>query len=207
MLHDAAKVSNIILRLKKELESQGERLPPGLTGMFGELMAFKKLKSMMGKKIGIRYFTGQKGADIQLVSGLKTLNIEIKTSRLKDEGHGLWYGAALNIKKCNKHKRPFDHPRKGPMIGDFCYFDFILFVTLNESFTNSEFYVIPRSFVEKNENLLQNKHSRFSNATHRIYLSNGESMPRDMAREQKTLIKKTELFKDRWDLLQQELAS
>lgn len=193
-----------ILKLKRDLESQKMNLPPGLAGMYGELLAFQKLQQVMKReKMKISYFSGQKGADIQVENGKDKINIEVKTSRLKDEGFGWWYGAALNIKKCNKQKHAdkcYVHPKRGKILGDFCYFDYLIFVALDKNLTKPKFFVIPRSFIEKYHKLLRNTHARFSSATHRIILSNGRGMPR-MADAQKKLIRQTEQFRNRWEII------
>ena len=192
-----------ILKLKKDFAATAMKLPPGLAGIYGELLSYQTLKRKLEpRNFKVRLFAGQKGADIQAVKDGKMHDIEVKTSRLKDEGYGLWYGAALNIKKCKikKHaKRFLQHPTRGRVFGDFCYFDHLIFVALDESFGKPRFYVIPREFIEANEKLLRNTHRRFSSATHRILISNGK-MPR-MSNEQKKLIRQTEKFLNRWDIL------
>lgn len=189
-----------ISKLKTDLETQGMKLPPGLAGMYGEILVFQKMQEVFAKtKLSVEFFSGQKGVDIQLTNGREKINVEIKTSRLKEEGFGMWYGAALNIKKCRsgKHTNVYNHPKRGKVLGDFCYFDYLVFVALVEDFSVAEYYVIPRTFIEKNEKLLRNTHRRFSSATHRIIISDGRQMP-DMSPEQKKLIKATEAFKDEW---------
>lgn len=189
-----------ILKLKGDLESQGMKLPPGLAGMYGEILAFRKMQEVLaGTKLSVEFFSGQKGADIQLTNEREKINVEVKTSRLKEEGFGMWYGAALNIKKCRsgKHDSVYNHPKKGEVRGDFCYFDYVVFVALVEDLSTAKYYVIPRSFIEENEELLRNTHARFSSATHRIIISDGKQMP-DMSPEQKELIKTTEAFEDGW---------
>lgn len=191
-----------ILRLKKDLEVQNVSLPPGLAGMYGEFLVFEKLNKMFTKKgYTVQYFSGQKGADIQLINGKRKIFIEVKTSRLKDEGYGLWYGAALNIKNCRdiRHsKRLCPHPKRGKVFGDFCYFDYLIFVALDDRFARPQFYVIPRDFLEKHEQELRNTHKRFSSGTHRIILSNNGTMPK-MSIDQRKLIRETERFRDQWD--------
>ena len=197
------KLIKDILRLKGSLEAQGIRLPPSLAGMYGEIIVFKRLKEILKKTDWtVNYFSGQSGADLQIVKGNKKINIEVKTSRLKEEGYGKWYGAALNIKKCRikNHRRIFKHPKKGKLIGDFCYFDFTVFVTLPEKFSAGKFYVIPREFIEKNQKLLQNTDARFSSATHALHISNNGKMP-TLPREQTRLITKTESYLNKWNLI------
>ncbi len=176
------------------------KLPPGLAGMYGEILVFQKMQKVFkGTRFSVNFFSGQKGADMQLTDGREKINVEIKTSRLKDEGSGIWQGAALNIKKCRsgKHTNVYNHPKRGKVSGDFCYFDFLVFVALDESFSKPRFFIIPRSFIEKNEVLFRNAHKRFSSATHRIIISDGKRMP-NMPPEQKKLISATEAFRDKW---------
>lgn len=195
-----------IADFKKELERQGQKLPPGLAGLYGEFLAFKKIQDEFGKKNVVNFGSGQKGADIQILGNRRRMNIEVKTSRLKDEDYGMWYGAALNVKKCKKHDLTHDHPKRGKVKGDFCYFDVVVFVALADDFTEAKYYVIPRSFIEKNEIDLRNTHKRFSSATHRIIISDGKKMPR-MSLSILRTIKKTEKFENRWDLIACELSS
>lgn len=203
-MNNATILLQDILRLKKDLEKQDMRLPPGLAGMYGEILVFQKIQKIFKKKGYIaKYFSGQKGADLQMLISKDILNIEVKTSRLKEEGFGLWYGAALNIKKCTKleHQKVFySHPKKRKIFGDFCYFDYLIFVALNEQY-KPKFYVIPRTFIEKNKESLQNKHTRFLSATHRIIISNGAMPSLPDIKTQKSLIKRTEKFENRWDLI------
>lgn len=68
-----------ILKLKMELEAQGMKLPPGFAGMYGEILAFQKMRRVFnGAKFSVNFFAGQKGADMQLVSGRKKINVESK---------------------------------------------------------------------------------------------------------------------------------
>lgn len=195
---------NDILKIKKDFEKQGMNLPPGLAGVYGELLVYQKLQKIIkNSEYKIIFFSQQKNADIQLIKGGKEINIEVKTSRLKDEGFGNWYGVAVNIKRCRiiEHSKKYHiHPKKGKVVGDFCYFDYIVFVTLNENFLSPKFYIIPRAFIEKNEELLINTHKRFSSATHRLILSNNGEMPK-VDSKQKELIRNTEVFKNKWNLI------
>src|SRR3989344_7497861 len=167
-----------ILKIKKDFAAEGIKLPPGLVGIYGEILAYQVLKRKLNKRgFDVIYFAGQKGADIQAVKDKNKINIEVKTSRLKEDGFGWWYGAALNIKKCKnlEHaQRFYQHPKKGKIFGDFCYFDYLIFVSLNENFLNPKFYIIPQNFIWENNKLLRNKIKRFSSITHRIIVSNGK---------------------------------
>lgn len=203
------KILGDILRLKNDLEKQNVRLPPGLAGMYGEFMVWEKLENYFAKKgFKVLYYSGQKGADIQLVKDDNSkhpteINVEVKTSRLKEEGFGLWYGAALNIKKCGlvDHKsRSIVHNKKGKIIGDFCYFDYLVFVKLRDNFKNSQFYIFPRDLIWQHRELLLNTHKRFNSGTHRIILPNGKSHLK-MPKSQLNLIKKMEKFKGKWSLI------
>src|SRR3989344_5180989 len=171
-----------ILKLKRDLEKQYIRLPPGLAGMYGEILVWQELKKKFEKKgYTVNYFSGQRGDDLLLTKNGNLINIEIKTSRLKDEGFDFWYGAALAIKGCNisEHsERYVVHPKKGKVTGDFCYFDFLVFVKLDPKFLHPEFYIFPRSYIWKHEKLLRNEHKRFTSSTHRIILSNNKKMPK-----------------------------
>jgi hypothetical protein len=196
-----------ILKIKKDFEKQGMNLPPGLAGIYGEILVYQKLKKFFKtSEYEIIFYSQQKNADIQLIKKGKKINIEVKTSRLKDEGFGKWYGVALNIKKCRvpEHSnRYYIHSKKGKIVGDFCYFNYVIFVTLNENFSTPKFYIIPRDFIEKNKKLLINTHKRFSSGTHRLILSNNGKMPK-VDQTQKKLIRKTEFFRNKWNLIQKD---
>ncbi len=190
-----------IEKLGKDLRKLDMKLTPDIIGFYGELLVWKELKSHFGwKGYKIGFGSGQSKADIILKKNERQINVEVKTSRLKDEGLGWWYGVALNIKKCKDavhHRRSYLHPKKGKVFGDFCYFDYLIFVALGENADKPKFYIIPRSFIEKHERLLRNDHKRFSSSTHRIILSNNK-MPKVSA-GQKMLIHKTKKFQNRWD--------
>ena len=124
-----------ILKLKKDFETAGLKLPPGLAGIYGELLVFEKLRDLLGAD-AIQYDPGQtRRADMRIEKNGKKVSLEVKTSRLKDEGFGWWYGAALDIKRCRRHPNAtFNHRKKGAVQGDFCYFDFVVFVKLDDNF-------------------------------------------------------------------------
>jgi len=52
---------------------------------------------------------------------------------LKEEGFGKGYGFAINLKKCKNHTGKYNHPSRGEIFGDFCYFDFIVAVSLSDN--------------------------------------------------------------------------
>ncbi|MFH1769178.1 MAG: hypothetical protein ABH833_00740, partial [Parcubacteria group bacterium] len=70
---------NDIRKLRKDFAVEGIKLPPGLVGMYGEIIALQKLKENLGKKGFLAtYYSGQKGADIQLSKANSKINIEVK---------------------------------------------------------------------------------------------------------------------------------
>ncbi|MBI4059773.1 hypothetical protein HY406_01805 [Candidatus Giovannonibacteria bacterium] len=172
------KVSDIrrairdIRKLDVDLRKLGTRATPDIVGFFGELVAWKELKSKFGwRGFRVQFGSGQSKADIVLVKRDRKINIEVKTSRLKKEQPGLVYGFAINIKKCIHPKHPkvtYSHPKKGKITGGFCYFDYLLLVTLLDDLKDPKFYVFPRKFLETNEKLLRNKSKRFSSGSHRV---------------------------------------
>ena len=57
-----------ILKIKHDFEAEGIKLPPGLAGMYGEILAFQKMSEIFkGVGVEVQYDSGQKGADIQLI--------------------------------------------------------------------------------------------------------------------------------------------
>ena len=167
---DYSKVIKDILVLRDDVEKIGRRVSPNIAGFYGELIVWKELKRTLGSKgYDIIFGSGQSKADIVLIKkGERLINIEVKTSRLKNEWFGEGYGFAINIKKCKLHKINFNHPKRGNIIGDFCYFDYLITVLLSEDLRKYKLYVLPRSFFKKNEVLLRNKNKRFSSSTHRL---------------------------------------
>ncbi len=163
------KIIKDILALRDDVEKIGHRVSPDIAGFYGELIVLDKLKHFFGpKEYEVKFGSGQSKADIVLVGGSKKINIEVKTSRLKEEWFGVGYGFAINIKKCKKHKRSLIHPKRGKVFGDFCYFDYLIAVLLSEDLRTYKLYIFPRNFFEKHEAILRNKNKRFSSATHRL---------------------------------------
>lgn len=166
---DIQKVIKDILILRDDVEKIGHRVSPDIAGFYGELVVWEKLKHVFGPKdYEIKFGSGQSKADIVLIKDAQRINIEVKTSRLKSEWFGVGYGFAINIKKCKLHKRNIIHPKRGKVVGDFCYFDYLIAVLLSEDLRKYKLYMMPRSFFEKHEALLRNKNKRFSSATHRL---------------------------------------
>jgi hypothetical protein len=203
MKNPKALLANI-LSLKKSFEYETGKAPPALTGWYGEILAFEKLSKEIGSRFNVNLLSGQKDADIELIDKNtgKPLKIEVKTSLRKEEGHGCWFGAALNVKKCKIHNEVHDHFRRGPVHGDFCYFNYLVFVAMENDFSNERFYVIPRNFIEENKQELRNTHSRFANATHRIVISAQKEQLTKLNTPQLEAIAKTEQFLNRWDLIE-----
>src|SRR3990167_8807909 len=152
------KVLKDILVLRDDVKNLNHKVTPGLAGFYGELLAWKQLRTFFGKQgYNVAFGAGASKADIVLHKGNKKVNIEVKTSRLKREQPGMVYGFAINIKKCKLHpKTTHIHPKKGKIKGDFCYFDYLLIITLSDNLKKQRFYVFPRKFLEANEKLLRN---------------------------------------------------
>jgi hypothetical protein len=76
-------------------------------------------------------------------------------------------GFAINIKPCKIHTKAFyKHPSRGKLPGDFCYFDYIVLVTLSKDLELSKFYIFPKEFLIKNELNIRNRSARFNRGTH-----------------------------------------
>lgn len=193
-----------ILRLKNDLEAQNMKLPPGLAGMYGEILAYKKLRQVFGGRgFTVTYFSGQKGADIQLIKGGKRINIEVKSSRLKEEAPGIVYGFAINIKGCRHHPRAiFSHPKRGKIKGDFCYFDYILAVAIPDNFEKARFYLFPRDLIQAREKSLRNKSKRFSSGSHRLIFVEKERVNnQELTKFDRYLSKNRKKFENAWNLI------
>lgn len=167
---DIGRAVKDIQKLDADLRKLGTRATPDIVGFYGELLAWKELKKYFGwRGYKVEFGSGQSRADIVLLKKDQTVNIEVKTSRPKEEWYGLGYGYALNIKKCKKHPdKKFNHPKKGKVEGDFCYFDYLVAVLLSEDLLKYEFYVFDRNFINEHEKGLRNKNLRFSSSTHRM---------------------------------------
>lgn len=197
---DIKRAIRDIEQLNRDLARLGRRATPDIVGFYGELLVWKELKSRFGwQGYSIDLGQGQTRADVVMIKNKKRINIEIKTSRLKKEWHGEGYGFALNIKKCELHKHvSFEHPKRGRVDGSFCYFDFLIGVLLSDDLKTSEFYIFPRSFIEKNEKVLRNTDKRFSSATHRMVFLGTPSDSKLITRFDRAFIKNKTKFRDNW---------
>ena len=197
------KILNDIRRLKNDLDKFGLTIPPSLVGIYGELLAYQKIKRLFGPRgYKVVLGAGQSKADIQLIKQDTKINVEVKTSRLKDEWYGKGYGFAINIKKCKTHEdKRFKHPKKGELSGDFCYFDCVVAVVLLRNLNNHEFYVFPKSFIEKNEKFLRNRNARFNSSTHRIIFAVEPKTTSELTSFDKRLSKTRSKYKNAWHAL------
>ena len=193
-----------IEKLNLDLGRLDRRATPDIVGFYGELLAWKQLKSHFGwQGFNIILGKGQSRADIVMEKKRRNLNVEIKTSRLKDEGFGNWYGVALNVKPCKikEHSnRTFSHPKRGLLKGDFCYFDFLIFVKIHKIFHKHDFYIFPKDYLWQKRQKLRNTHARFSSSTHRIILSDRKAIPRIQKRDLQ-MIKQMEKYQNKWKLI------
>jgi hypothetical protein len=200
---DLKRAIRDIEQLNCDLIRLGRRATPDIVGFYGELLVWKVLKSHFGwQGYKIDLGQGQTRSDIEMVKNKKKINIEVKTSRLKKEWHGEGYGFALNIKKCKVHKHvTLIHPKRGSVNGSFCYFDFLIGVLLSDDLKEKEFYIIPRSFIEKNEAVLRNTDKRFSSATHRMVFLGTPSGSKLITRFDRAFVKRKANYKDKWSTI------
>ena len=197
------KVIKDILVLRDDLVRIGHRVTPDIAGFYGEVMAWQKLQNIFGTKgYKVKFGSGQSRADIELWKGNKKINVEVKTSRLKKEGPGTLYGFAINIKKCKLHPEAIlIHPKRGKVKGDFCYFDYLLAVTLSDDLRKVKFYVFPKKFLGAHEQYLRNRSRRFSSATHRIIFVEKPSDPEEITKFDRHLVKNRKRFESAWHLI------
>jgi hypothetical protein len=191
-----------IEELDANLRHLGTKSTPDIVGFYGELLAWQELKDRFerkGYKIGLGH--GQTRADIKMEKNNKALNIEVKTSRFKKEWYGEGHGFAVNIKKCKIHKSNFIiHPKREEVYGDFCYFDYLITVSLSEDLRKKEFHIFSRSFFDANEKKLRNINKRFSSATHRlIFIKNDNGSKETTEFDRKLSIDKNN-YKD-WNII------
>lgn len=191
-----------IAKLKTDLDKAKMKLPPGLAGMYGEILAWKELENEFTKKgFRVEFGSGHSKADIVLMKGNKKINVEVKTSRLKNEGFGTGYGFAINLKKCKQHKKEFIHPRRGKIFGDFCYFDFLVAISLSNDLKSVSYYVFPRKFISRHEKPLRNKSLQFSSHTHRIIFIEKEKKSDEVTNFDRKMKKLKNRFKNTWHLI------
>ena len=191
-----------IKKLDFDLRYLGKRATPDIVGFYGELLVWKELKSRFGwQGYKISIGQGQTRADIKMEKKGTPLNIEVKTSRLKKEWFGEGYGLAINIKRCKSHKGIiFEHPRKGKIEGDFCYFDYLIAVLLSDDLKKKEFYIFPKSFFIDNEKELRNRNKRFSSATHRLVFIKNENQSEEITEFDRNLAKNRNKYKN-WEII------
>lgn len=191
-----------IAKLKTDLSRADMKLPPGLAGMYGEVLVWKELERIFKRKgFKVEFGSGSSKADIVLIKGKRKINIEIKTSRLKQESPGILYGFAINIKKCKSHpEKIFVHPTRGKIRGDFCYFHFIVAVSLLNNLKAS-FYIFPREFIIKHEKQLRNRSRRFKSATHRILFIEKENKSKEITNFDRKMKKLKNRYKNAWQLI------
>ncbi|KKU52426.1 MAG: hypothetical protein A3A28_01025 [Candidatus Sungbacteria bacterium RIFCSPLOWO2_01_FULL_47_32] len=199
------KVLKDILVLRDDVKNLNHKVTPGLTGFYGELLAWKQLRTFFGKRkqgYNVAFGVGASKADIVLHKGNRKVNIEVKTSRLKKEQPGMVYGFAINIKKCKLHPNAsYIHPKKGKIKGDFHYFDYLLIVTLSEDLNNPKFYILPRTFLEKNEHSIRNRSKRFSSGSHRVIFIEKEKDPEEITRFDRNLTRNKKKYQNAWHLI------
>lgn len=197
------KVVADILVLWGDLSRIGHGLSPNIVGLYGELLAWERLRKIFEPKgYTVKFGSGQSKVDVILWREDRRINIEVKTSRLKKEGPGILYGFAINIKKCKFHPRAaFIHPRRGRVKGDFCYFDYLLAVTLSDDLRKVKFYVFPRKFIRAHEQYLRNRSRHFSSATHRIIFIEKLRNAEEITKFDKRLSKNKSWFENAWKLI------
>ncbi|MFH2110806.1 MAG: hypothetical protein ABIJ47_06030 [Candidatus Bathyarchaeota archaeon] len=158
---------NQITELGHSLQKiKGGSFPTDLLSVYGELSAYLELRKRFPNS-EIK-FKRKARADVE-IDGIK---IEIKTSNYKKEDYGEGYGFALHIKKCKQHpKAHYKHPRRGAIIGDFCYFDYLVCVAVNENnIENPVFYVFSKAEIEGISSEIENKSRRFWYSPYRILI-------------------------------------
>ncbi len=113
------------------------------------------------------------------------------------------YGFAINIKKCKlpHPKVIYVHPKKGKIEGDFCYFDYLLLVTLSDDLKPQGFYVFPRKFLEANEKFLRNKSRHFSSGSHRIIFGEEFKDSEEITNFDRHLTRNKKKYQNAWHLI------
>ena len=199
---DIKRAIQDIKKLDTDLRKLGTRATPDIVGFYGELLVWKELRSHLGwKGYQVKFGSGQSKADIVLIKNGKKIKVEVKTSRLKKEWYGVGYGFAINIKKCNQHSDKWvAHAKKEKVYGDFCYFDYMVLVTLSDDLTEAEFYILPKSFFDKHDEDIRNRSKRFSSATHRIVFIEEPLNSDDVTDFDLNFNKTKRKYKDAWHL-------
>lgn len=200
---DIKRVIKDIQKLDLDLRKLGTRSTPDIVGFYGEFLVWKELKSKFGwRGYDIEFGSGQSKADIVLKKNGRKINVEVKTSRLKNEWYGEGYGFALNIKKCKIHPNEnFSHPKKGTMRGDFCYFDYLVAVLMADNLKDHKFYIFERDFIFKHRDELRNNNQRFSSASHRIIFIDKKKESAEITEFDELLAKQKRAFENAWNLI------
>lgn len=143
-----------------------KRAPTRLLSEYGEVI----VQLRMLKRFDIDLPKGQSKADLTIINRKtkEKRDIEIKTSSYKKEEHGKGWGVALNIKKCTEHPKKYTIYKKEKKYGDFCYFDYLIFIALDK--TKPSFYIFKRKEIEKHKKELKNCSKRFKASTHRLWI-------------------------------------
>lgn len=192
-----SKILEDIYKLQIHLKKIDRKITPDMVGFYGELLVLKELSSKFEQSgFRVEWGKGQTRSDFALKKGSESpIKVEVKTSRKKMEWYGeKGYGAALNVKKCK------DHPNAkfNNKIGDFCYFDYLVLVTLSEDLTPS-FYIFPRKLLTKNINGLRNRNPRFKSSSHRIVIPPLKmKRPKMVSAFDHKIAKDKDRFRNRW---------
>jgi hypothetical protein len=192
------RMAKSIRELKIVFDESNQKVPPYIYGLYGELMAAAELeKEIPEAKVGLK--SGQSKSDIALVTnGGEVTHVEVKTSTFKKEWYGEGYGFALHIKKCRDHQNAyFHHPKRGKLLGDLCYFDFLVCVCLSKTL-DPKYYIFSRAELNQNLRDLTNKSGHFSHSPYRVIIPvNPES--KVLTSFDRRIHYHPEDFLDRWD--------
>jgi hypothetical protein len=202
-IKEPEKILKDIRTIRKDLEKNEINLPPSLAGIYGEVLVYQEMKKHFEPKgYKVEFSSGQTRADIQLVKDRKVINVEVKTSRLKEEWFGVGYGFAINIKPCKTHTSAFyNHSNRGKLPGDFCYFDYIVLVTLSKDLEQFKFYIFPKAFLIKNELHIRNRSARFNRGTHRMIFAEKPLPTSEITPFDKKLMKNRNKYASAWKMI------
>jgi hypothetical protein len=177
---------NAIKRLYESLIASGEKFPPFLVGLCGELLVKSKLSE---NNIPYTSKGGQAGFDIVLEDGRR---IEVRSSLLKNEGiyskDVMFYG--WRIKDRGKEEK----------------YDFLICVAIDEGLTNPKFYIFTKDEAMKAGDV---NIPRFRKVQKKLHLFRTleemnkaiEERPNFVTEWEREVNKNQDKYKERWQIL------
>jgi len=182
------KAYKAIIELKKAFACVGERVPPFLVGLCGELLVKMELA---GKGVSFKSKGGQGGFDIMLENGKK---VEVRSSLLKNEG---LYPEDVKF-----------HGWRIKQKGKELSFDYLVCVAFDDDLANPKIYLFTKEEVLKAEDV---EIPRFKSAQKKLHLFRSLQEMEKAVKHNPRIVSKWEIevnknkhkyeFEKRWEIL------